>query len=399
MIRKGLYILLVLAWCVPLHVQAARKITIYFDNNISTNVYTLSLASADNTPLFTFPAAPIQAVPSIPVIPRMSIGSQIDNLPSGHAIIAQTTREAAPAPRISFIDRFFDKDKTHFIFNSTYMVASEGREGHAVPIERQSYWTAIDTMTKEECEVILKQQSYAAQATNYVRDTLLFKTDPKTRAQLTVRAALTKLDAVLKETIRASGVTFVRYSDRDTAKLEPHLFKIYEAIREFVQIIGVNMPDIRAWYVRHKGKIALTAGALAVLTYAYYNNAFGGGVSAKPASVPTTTQPVAAPANSSWFKANISTPIERWTNRVAGEVGKKLVEKLAGSHNVESTASSTVSGKIYGALGYETTKQLAISQGLIPKPENPSWADWIAAHLTKLYLEKGGAEAWHNWKP
>lgn len=330
-------------------------------------------------------------------------------------------------PASTVINQFFDASRTQFIFDSERIannIPQEDLAQEATPPQKQikfgmlrsyrdainssSYRDAIDSINEQESKFILKQQAYLHQTKDYFMEKL-FKTSDTQKAQVILRAALDKLDRITRETLQYVNSTNIScmqidITNKKAVATAPYATILYNATKEFLQILGVETPSIEEpWYMRHKWKIAFTAGTLALLTYAYYSSKLGtqvAPVSTQPA--PTTGTPIPA-QQPSWLQAKFNATSGRIGNWVSGQVGKALVASLAKSHaNISPQTPSTISSKLYDWIGKQLVQHLAESQGTVPTPTNPSFSHQVGTKLIKWYLTPeggGGADVWKTWKP
>lgn len=285
-----------------------------------------------------------------------------------------------------FVDIFFNTDRTVFTFDShakTQQFAhSEPQKKHATTTP--SYFTMVDQITLPEAYAILRHQPYVTQAQNYMLQTL-WKKDPIAHAQVLLRKALedfnNKIKAVLFDYKGVIKKNIDRVIDLDNKKdpAVPFVQFLYNAVRDFGQAIGFTMPSLdKAWYVRHRGKLALGAGLLAILTFAHYNNAFGSRDTPAPqATTPAAIQTSTTPQ--SWYAQAKSTALKNIydTAYKIGAAGNKevrtaIIRRLKYKYGQEPTLGNvTFTQKVADVAGLELLKEVASAYGQKLVPDTP----------------------------
>lgn len=308
----------------------------------------------------------------------------------------------------TLLDRFFTINKRRFIFNSESIQKPEVLQAKTIPQKDEkkrpvetyipSYMDTINTIDLAQAQTMLAQQGVATRSRNYFLEKLL-KVDPVVRAKTLAKEALAKFNTSMRDILANDdyAIKGINLLDPEQIARNPKARMIYNAIREFGQVIGFEMPSIeKPWYVRHKGKIALTAGTVALLTYMHYSNALGTRTPVAQQNV-QTVQPASVVEPS--FMQKAQGRIGTYLTNVAAKAG---IEKAAAAQGEivppTSTWRQSFERWLGGTLHRAAIKHQAQVEGLIPKSENQSWfgqkvEDIKAAGIKKIF------PGWRDYQP
>lgn len=357
--------------------------------------YSVSLEAADANPLFIFP---LKSNPTDPA-----------------------KQEVIESP---LLDRFFNVNKKRFIFDSAAMTEDTTRRIHEntevvertiVPrvietITIPSYMKTVRAMEPADAQRILKQQAFVTQTYSYVWN-MVAPTDPMLKAQAIAENTLHELNRKIASILNGNDLKERSINIEDVKQLKARL--LYNAIRDFGQKMGFfDMPSLeKPWYVRHKGKIILTAAALAMLAYARYNNVLGS------TTKTTTTAPAApAPATQSALmkiiaaaKTKIADAVAPVTKQIGTEMSKDtfkaIVHRVAESEGVPSVPDTSIRGQIGDIGGHALAHKIGKAYGykLVPDSQStvqrpPSIPAPVEATVTPLILTPEFVKSFNLWK-
>lgn len=444
MARKNVGILFLITVNIILHVHAARFINLNFSRTDKS--YSLSLNSADKNPLFTLPIQPpIQPEVNKGTIPLLNmffktiddgtitgkitfvfdstrIAPTKKETPAQKSVISPATEQKATFAVIATSESGGQEDEAPVITTASQedipqtqdleqktiseVLPSVADEQKSISPALLSYSDAIDQITLAEAQAILKRQSYATQ-TQYYLIQRLWENDPIGHAKALLKSALQKFSDTLNNE-PAEAVQDFDIEDEKKLIKKPIVRTLYDAVGEFSKFIGFYMPSLeKAWYVRHRGKIIVGAGTLALLTYLHYSNAFGSrGIAPTKDSATPTAQLAAAPQ--SWFSKTIAQAqrrVGKYLLNVTAKEGVKIGAEVHGIKTPQVEAPSTFLGsmkeKFESKLGAFTHKAIVQHQaeatGIIPKTTNPSLFDQLKSSLAKKVLEQQ-APSWAGYK-
>jgi hypothetical protein len=293
-----------------------------------------------------------------------------------------------------------DTPSSETMISNKQSTSSSISEKEKVVSDYPLYRAVVDQMTLEEARELLKNQSYVAQ-TYYMIDTL-WKGNPIAQAKAIVMTALEKLEKLIK-IYKKKSFAFTIDIENKVDPLAQVARPLYNGVKG-LSVIGFDMPNIDAWYIRHKGKIALGAvGIFALLAFARYGNALG------TTTQPTTpvTPPVvvpAVPAQSSWMG--------RQTARVAQYIAnlgtKHGVTEAAKAHGIQVKPPSGIKATIEAKVG-KIAHDVAIrhqAKLVPPAAAVPSRIEraigWVAEKALEsdklgIFKEKN-VEPWLKWE-
>lgn len=317
--------------------------------------------------------------------------------------------EQLDAQKPLLIDRFFNINKRRFIFKSSALEDPELIKASTIPerddwkvrmVEKRipSYMDTINTMSLIEAQRILAQQGVVTRSRNFFLEKLI-KVDPLTRAKALAKVSLAKLNESLANILMGDdyAIKNVDLLDSKQRAQNPKAGMIYNAIREFGQVIGFEMPSIeKPWYVRHKGKIALTAGALALLTYMHYSNTLGTRTSTVQQAAPTA-QPiqVSKPSLATQLKTNTANYVRDITAKAA------ISQAAAATKSVQVEAPSTWRGWAENKVGSFLYKTLIEREAAriqnTPAPQAGFWARQINKVVDKAL--PAAYAGWAGYQP
>lgn len=378
---------------IKLSKESAKGLYITINAMVKPNkLYEITIESADDNPLFSFSQTNQPAMPK-------TITEEVD--PVKKTFVIPT-----------LLDRFFNINKRRFIFNAEYIQKPELLKGYTIPqagnlkirlIETSiaSYMDTIDAIDSVQAQIMVAQQGIVTRSRNYFLEKLL-KIDPVIKAKTLAKAALEKFNTSMQDALAGNDYSIknVNLFDPKQFYQNPKAGMIYNVIREFGQVIGFEMPSIeKPWYVRHKGKVALTASALALLTYMHYSNALGTRTSgiqsanqAMPAAAPVQD---AKPSFAMQMKTNAANYVRDITAKAA------ISQAASATKSVQVDEPSTLRGwaenKVGGFLYKTLIEREAARIQNAPAPQQGFWARQVNKVVDKALPEV--YSGWAGYQP